>query len=53
MKNIHNQNVAELVSALHDNLLYAGVKYLLWRYRNFSLAFIFLGLLKPSLLHLL
>ena len=36
MKNIHNQN------ALHDSLLYARVRYLLWRYRNFSLAFIFL-----------
>ena len=36
MKNIHNQNLA-----LHNSLLYAEVKYLLWRYRNFSLAFIF------------
>ena len=37
MKNIHNQNVTELA---HNSLLYAGVRYLLWRYRNFSLAFI-------------
>ena len=36
MKNIHNQNLV-----LHNSLLYAEVKYLLWRYRNFSLAFIF------------
>ena len=36
MKNIHNQNLV-----LHNSLLYAEVRYLLWRYRNFSLAFIF------------
>ena len=39
MKNIHNQNVAEL--AHYIIVLYAGVRYLLWQYRNFSLAFIF------------
>ena len=40
MRNIHNQNVAELA---HNNnsLLNARVKYLLYRYRNFSLAFFF------------
>ena len=41
------------ISTLHNSLLYAGVRYLLWRYRNFSLAFNFFGLLKPSLLHLI
>ena len=40
MKNTHNQNVAELAH-YSNSLLYAGVRYLLWRYRNFSLAFIF------------
>ena len=34
MKNIHNQNVAELVH-------HAGGRYLLWGYRDFCLAFIF------------
>ena len=29
------------ISALHKSLLYAGVRYLLWWYRNFSLAFMF------------
>ena len=42
MKNIHNQNVAELAHYIIVNsLLYAGVRYLLGPYRNFSLAFIF------------
>ena len=41
MKNIHNQNVAELAHYIINSLLYAGVRYLLWWYKNFSLAFIF------------
>ena len=42
MKNIHNQNVAELAHYIIVNsLLYAGVRYLLGPYRDFSLAFIF------------
>ena len=31
----------ETMRNIHNSLLYAGVRYLLWRYRNFSLAFIF------------
>ena len=34
-------------------VIYARVRYLLWQYRNFTLGFIFLGLLKPSFLHLI
>ena len=41
------------ISALHNSLLYAGVRYLLWWYRNFSLAFTFFRTLKSSLLHLI
>ena len=37
MRNIHNLNVTES----HNSLQYAGVRYLLWRYRNFRLAFFF------------
>ena len=41
MKNIHNQNVAEL--AHYIIVFYTQeLRYLLWRCRNFSLAFIFI-----------
>ena len=36
----HLQLKCGWISALHNSLLYAGAKYLLWWYRNFSLAFI-------------
>ena len=49
----HPESKCGWISALHNSLLYAGVSYLLWRNRNFSLAFIFLGLLKPSHLQLI
>ena len=38
-RKIYNQNVAELARCII--VLYAGVRYLLCRYRNFSLVFIF------------
>ena len=37
----HPQSKCDWISVLHNNLLYAGVRYLLWHYRNFSLTFIF------------
>ena len=49
----HPQSKCGWISAWHHSLLYAGVRYLLWRYRNSNLAFIFLVLLKPSLLNLI
>ena len=35
----HPYSKCDWISAIHNSLLYTGVRYLLWRYRNFSLAF--------------
>ena len=37
----HPKSKCGWISALHNSLLYAGIRYLLWRYRNLSLAFFF------------
>ena len=50
MKNILNQNVAELGHYIKSSIQRG---YVLWQYRNFSLASIFLGPLKASLLRLI